>query len=168
MTTGKLMITVGLPLSGKLTFANKINHDDICDDYAIVHPDTIRLAIHGKPYIQTAEPYVWAVTETMVRSLLLSGNNVILVATNTTKERRQVWVKVAKELNTKLSIAMIDTPYDICVERNKETPKCDVSVIDRMLDQFQTPSMAEGFAFRITPDMCPPQIVRELKLAGKI
>ena len=81
----KLILTVGLPQSGKSTWAMK-------QGLPIVNPDSIRLAIHGKPFIGSAEPFVWAVAKTMVRSLFLAGHKtVILDATNVTRKRRDEW-----------------------------------------------------------------------------
>ena len=80
-----LIICCGLPRSGKSTWARKQGHP-------IVNPDSIRLAMHGKPFIGSMEPYVWAVARTMVKSLFLAGHEkVILDATNTTRKRRDDW-----------------------------------------------------------------------------
>lgn len=81
-----LIMTVGLPQSGKSTWARKQGHP-------IVSPDAIRLSLHGKAYIQSAEPWVWTIAGTMVQSLFSAGHDtVILDACNTTNERRDAWL----------------------------------------------------------------------------
>lgn len=81
----ELYLTVGLPHSGKSTWAKQQN-------WPIVNPDSIRLAIHGERFISQAEPFVWAVAKTMVRALFLAGHDkVLLDATLTTPERRSEW-----------------------------------------------------------------------------
>lgn len=80
-----LMMTVGLPRSGKSTWARQ-------QPFPIVNPDSIRLAIHGERYNAAAEPFVWATAKAMVKALFLAGHDtVILDATNTTEARRNEW-----------------------------------------------------------------------------
>lgn len=84
-----LVLMVGLPRSGKSTEARKIS---ATNGWPIVNPDSIRLAMHGRQFVPEAEPFVWAVAKTMVRSLFLAGHDrVILDATNTTRRRREEW-----------------------------------------------------------------------------
>ncbi|KKL96513.1 hypothetical protein LCGC14_1843740 [marine sediment metagenome] len=81
----RLILTVGLPLSGKTTWALE-------QGWPIVNPDSIRLALHGMPYKQVAEPFVWAIAKCMVRALFLAGHGVVILdATNVTKKRRDDW-----------------------------------------------------------------------------
>lgn len=81
----KLKITVGLPQSGKSTWARQQGLPIVC-------PDAIRLSLHGQPFIQQAEPFVWAIAETMTRALFNAGHKeVVLDATNTTHAARRRW-----------------------------------------------------------------------------
>lgn len=85
----RLILTVGLPRSGKSTWARGYAN---LNNTPIVNPDSIRLAMHGKPFIGSMEPYVWAIARTMVSSLFIAGHDeVILDATNITAERRLQW-----------------------------------------------------------------------------
>lgn len=80
-----LIATVGLPRSGKSTWAKS-------QAYPMVNPDSIRLALHGQRYALEAEPFVWAIAKVMVRSLFLAGHRVVILdATNTTRKRRDEW-----------------------------------------------------------------------------
>jgi predicted kinase len=123
-----LICTVGLPRSGKSTWARS-------QGYPIVNPDSIRLAIHGQRFVASAEPLVWATANIMVRSLFLAGHNtVILDATNTTRKRRQEWN--SKEWGTFFKV--IDTPRDECERRaNSEDDSEILPVIDRMSKHFE-------------------------------
>lgn len=85
VTDNVLMLTVGLPRSGKSTWART-------QGVPVVNPDSIRLALHGSAFIGLAEPFVWAIAKVMVRALFLCGHDrVILDATNTTRKRRDEW-----------------------------------------------------------------------------
>lgn len=53
MSKPTLVLMVGLPRSGKSTIARS-------GRVPIVSPDAIRLALHGQPFIASAEPTVWA------------------------------------------------------------------------------------------------------------
>ncbi|GAF94425.1 unnamed protein product, partial [marine sediment metagenome] len=67
MTNKKLILTVGLPRSGKTTWARK-------QGIPMVNPDSIRLALHGKAFIEEAEPMIWTIAKYMVRALFIAGH----------------------------------------------------------------------------------------------
>ncbi len=80
-----LILTVGLPRSGKSTWSRKQGNP-------IVNPDSIRLALYGQSFIEDAEPMIWCIAKYMVKALFLAGHNkVILDATNLTKKGRAFW-----------------------------------------------------------------------------
>jgi predicted kinase len=133
-----LAMTVGLPRSGKTRHAKRLE----ADGWVRVCPDEIRLALHGEPFIGRAEPFVWAIAETMARALLLGGRKVLIDATNTTKERRRQWVYLAREFNLRPEIHWIETPYEVCLKRNNGF--LDEKIIERMYKQFEPPSGYEG------------------------
>lgn len=118
-----LIALVGLPRSGKSTWAKKAGHP-------IVSPDAIRLAIHGQRFIAESEPFVWAVAKAMVRSLFLAGHAaVILDATNNTRKRRDEW----KSKDWEMVFKVISTPDSVCLERAiAEGDEYIVDVIKRM------------------------------------
>ena len=102
-----LKMTVGLPRSGKSTWAKQQNTP-------IVNPDSIRLALHGQRFLPEAEAMVWAIAKYMVKSLFLAGHNtVILDATNITISRRNEW----KSKEWIRCFVEIDTSTEECLER---------------------------------------------------
>lgn len=145
LTEGGLIITVGLPCSGKSTLVKK------CANYApriaIVCPDTIRLVLHGKQFKKEAEPAVWAAAQTMVKTLLNDGFTVIVDATNVTVQARKTWSQIAKEMGLRLNIFLFDVSAPTCKERNKQIRRLEESVIDRMEKQFEQPTFIEGSIF---------------------
>ncbi len=121
-----LICTVGLPRSGKTTWAKS-------QAWPIVNPDSIRIAIHGQRFVPDAEPFVWATAKAMVRALFLAGHQtVILDATNTTKKRRVEWF----DERWATFFKVIDTPYPECMERAKDDAEIH-PVIERMAAQWE-------------------------------
>lgn len=118
-----LILTVGLPRSGKSTWAKQ-------QGFPIVCPDAIRLAIHERNYIQSAEPYVWAIAKTMVQALFIAGHDIVILdATNNTRERRDAWLSDNWEVRYKYFCA----PKEECIRRAKESGREDIiPIIERM------------------------------------
>ena len=122
-----LIVTVGLPRSGKSTWAREQN-------LPIVNPDSIRLAIHGQRFQSLAEDFVWATAKVMVRALFLAGHGTVIVdATNTTRKRRDMW-KTCKEWSTVFKL--IDTTKEVCLERATGDAEI-IPVIERMATQYE-------------------------------
>lgn len=124
----QLTLMVGLPRSGKSTYARKMG----CP---IVNPDSIRLALHGQRFASEAEPMVWAMAKYMVKALFLAGHRSVVVdATNTTKKRRDAWLSDGWTIR----MIHIDTPKATCIERAVAENDTDiVPVIERMADEFE-------------------------------
>lgn len=120
-----LILTVGLPRSGKTTWAQSTEHP-------IVSPDAIRFALHGKPFIKQAEPWVWQIARTMVEALFLAGHkSVILDACNLHKQYREEWVSE----NWTLDLVRFYTDRAECMKRARENDRGDlIPVIEKMLE----------------------------------
>jgi predicted kinase len=129
MTT-ELICTVGLPRSGKSTWARTTG-------LPIVNPDAIRLALHGQRFFGPAEPMVWAIAHLMVASLFKAGHNtVVLDATNVTEKRRSEWRKDAEVVTFKV----VETPTVVCLGRAGDENDTEiVPVIYRMTREWDWP-----------------------------
>ncbi len=118
-----LILTVGLPRSGKSTWSQKMGHP-------IVSPDAIRLALHGQRFVATAEPIVWATAKLMVASLFEAGHSAVIVdACHNTIKRRNEW------LDSRWEIKLVSFPADAapCIARARMTGREDlIPVIERM------------------------------------
>lgn len=130
-----LYITVGLPRSGKSTWAMK-------QGIPVVNPDSVRLALHGQAYIKEAEQFVWAITHKMVEALFLAGHTeVILDATIVTRKARDAW-KSEKWVRRFVIMPMQDPA--ICLQIAADGFRPDlVPVIDRMVQQFESINVNE-------------------------
>jgi len=105
--TKKLIMTVGLPRSGKSTWA-------ATQAWPIVCPDQIRYALHGQRFAIEAEPMVWSIAKIMVVSLFASGHNVVILdATNLKAEDRIKWHDLRWEIEHKV----FNTSAEECIRR---------------------------------------------------
>lgn len=134
-----LILTVGLPHSGKSEWAKK-------QGIPIVEPDAIRLALHGEPFIALAEPFVWATAKVMIGALFLAGHDeVILCATNATRKRREDWVS---DDWTRKFMSFADGP-EACRKRifdaGYDDMKCDglIAAVERMHAVFEPVESSE-------------------------
>lgn len=126
-----LICTMGLPRSGKSTWASKQN-------YPIVNPDSIRLAIHGQRYLPVAKT-IRAFAYNMVRSLFLAGHNTVIFDATFLTLRGRDKVRQQMDLHEESTEDIIevyfkvfDTSIDICIERAKDTYPDLIPVIKRM------------------------------------
>ena len=125
-----LILTVGLPRSGKTTWARESGHPVVC-------PDSIRLALHGQAFFWPAEPFVWAMAYLMVDSLFRSGHSVVVVdATNVSAKRRDEWTR--RWPNSRFEV--FETPPAVCMQRAHETNRPElIPVIARMAGEWDLP-----------------------------
>jgi predicted kinase len=106
-----LLLMMGLPRSGKSTWIRENLPKGAC----VICPDEFRLALHGKPYIRTAEPTVWAMVRVAVTAAFAYHDVVILDATNTTRHRRDEWVRGPWHQR---AIHIIETSEAACMSRH--------------------------------------------------
>lgn len=127
-----LILTIGLPRSGKSTWARE-------SGYPIVNRDAIRLALHGQSFIVEAEPMVTAIEDYMVKSLFLAGHNTIVVdATHLKMEYINKW----KKEDIDLKFMIFHTPIDECIKRAILTGKNYlIPIIEKMADECDVPVM---------------------------
>lgn len=125
-----LLVTVGLPKSGKTTWARAFSNDH---NAPIVNPDSIRLAIHGQRFIASAERFVWATAHAMVKALFLAGHECVIIdATNTTRRRRDEW----QSPDWKTVFHVLEATKEECLSRAADDPEI-IPIIERMASQWE-------------------------------
>lgn len=129
---------VGLPRSGKSTWVE--SHKDLG---VIVSTDWIREEILGTHYTNNANSIVWTITDSTLRIVLGQGKNAILDAVNGTKVVREYYIKLARQYNANVHFVYVNTPLDVCLERNKDNPKLSRDKIIDMHTTFEAPEIYE-------------------------
>ena len=90
------------------------------------------MALHGQPYIQEAEGFIWAVAYLMVKALFIAGHNYVIVdATNYSEKRKLAWKKHFP--GHAIRLHFFNTSEGECIERAKADGREDlIPVIERM------------------------------------
>lgn len=134
----KLIILVGCARSGKSTWAKNWANENL--DYTdiqqrvIVNSDNVRLALHGQRYNKLAEPLVHAVTDVMIKTLMMNENTTVCVdETNTTVSSLRKWLT----LDPSAEVVYIEASPQMCKQRAIETSQEDLlPVIDHMYNNL--------------------------------
>ena len=139
----KFIMVVGLPASGKSTLAEKLKEEYNAE---IISSDNLRKELYNDEQNQEHNGEIF--NEMMKRTIayLKKNKNVIYDATNINSKRRiNICSQVSKYVDEKICY-LLTTSYELCIKRNNERErKVPDEVIKRMLYNFNTPSIYEGF-----------------------
>jgi len=114
VTGAVLHVLRGLPRAGKSTTCRRIQ--DIYGNVPIVSKDSIRLALHGQPFLEALEPEVHQIAKVMLKALLYSGHRQVIIDECHT---RDAYVRAIADEHPTCIIKewVIPTPPDICIQR---------------------------------------------------
>jgi predicted kinase len=123
----ELLILVGLPASGKSTYAKQLVQFD--PSWKRVCRDDLRLMLHGTQYDQSKEACVSEFEELLV-ARLLERHNVVVDATHLRSSARNRWVKIARDTTRKdwcpeqVHVKSKNFPltFPECLRRNENRP----------------------------------------------
>lgn len=140
-----LIVLGGLPASGKSTYAEMLIESGI---FCSVCPDKIRGELYGDESIQGDGKQVFAIAHHRIKDLGQGGNNVVFDATNINADRRKAFVKEMRPYFDIIIFKWFSTPLYLCKERNAQRERqVPNEVIERMLLNFQEPTMEEGWDY---------------------
>ena len=137
----KIVLTVGLPGSGKSTYLARLGVNAISSD-------EMRRLIADDPEDQTLHGRVFASIRFLVRQRLAAGRPVTYVdATHLTRRERRPYVEIARRHGCELEALFFDVPVEVCLRRNRKRGRqVPESAIRAMAARLQPPAVEEGFA----------------------
>ena len=141
---GRLIILVGLPGSGKSTYAKSFPKEAI-GDVVWLSSDTIRKELYGDESIQGDPNKVFQVLHQRVRTYLTGDSTVIYDATNVNRKSRKQVISIAKSLLAYIEAHIVWCPYEECIRRDANRERTvGREVIDKFIKRWETPFFDEG------------------------
>lgn len=114
----KLIIMQGLPASGKSTRAKEIMEK--YGNVVRVNRDLLRKMLHFDKWTGYNESLTRAMASAIAKECLIAGVNVIIDDTNLNAGTLTSWIDMAKRMNQKYELEEMQTPWEICVERDEK------------------------------------------------
>lgn len=143
MKKPKLIVMVGLPGSGKSTYAKELIKKGKAD--IVLSSDAIREELTGDESNQTVNDKVFKLLYQRMNDYLAEGKSVVVDATNTTLKSRLRIMSECKVLCNKEAVVVNPTVLE-CYKRDGSRDRTvGEQVINRFLSGFQCPQKFEGF-----------------------
>ena len=134
------MMLVGLPGSGKSTFAKQF------ENFKVHSSDAIREELTGDINNQDLNSKVFETLHKRVKKDLTSGYNVIYDATNINWKRRKAFLQELNKISCNKVCKVIATPFEVCINQNETRDRVvPIEVLDRMYKNFDIPYYNEGW-----------------------
>lgn len=139
-----IIILIGIPASGKSSFAR-------CLGRQIISPDLIRTELYGSASIQGNWSEIFARVTNQLEQCFAAQQSVIYDATNCRSPHRTEIINLSKNIGySPVSGIWLNVPLWVCLERNEHRPDPvpESVIIDMHRSLMQrSPSLAEGFDY---------------------
>ena len=146
---GRLIILVGLPGSGKSSYAEQFKavDDAICTGVTVIHSsDAIREELFGNAGSQENNARVFELMRKRTTEDLRADKTVIYDATNVTRKARKSAIACAHPTHDTVECHIVWAEPEECIRRDGlRDRKVGSAVIDKMLRRWQSPWLDEGF-----------------------
>lgn len=136
-----LYITIGLPASGKSTWAKKLVYDNP-GKYKRVNKDDLRAMLDVSHWSNGNEQFVLDTRDYIVREALKQGKSVIVDDTNLSAKHQEHLELLVSHVNRGIGIELVffDVPVEECIKRDSQrigTAKVGAKVILSMAKSFE-------------------------------
>lgn len=134
MSKLKILILVGLPASGKSTYAKDLASKD--SSYVRINKDDFRTMIGG--YVNDIhEPFIHNLETAAIKTALYNNLNIIIDAINLQRKSKKYYYKLALEYDCDIEEIIFDVPLDVCIERDsKRTNPVGSAIISEYYNKF--------------------------------
>ena len=141
MTRPKVILLVGLPGSGKSTYAT-------AQGWPILASDELRRVLLDDARDQTANRTVFVLLRRLLHMRLELRRPVNCIdATNLTPYERRPYIKIAQMHDAEVEAVYLDVPIEVCLQRNRGRDRVvPPDVVEKMSKRLQVPSVEEGFS----------------------
>lgn len=139
----KLIVLVGLPASGKSTYARMCAK---IDNSVVLSSDELRKELLGDETCQENNQLVFDTLYRRAKQYLIDGRSVIIDATNINMKDRRRTLSHFEGLQIERIAIVLATPIEICYTRDIERERTvGKDVIDKFVQRFEIPMEYEGF-----------------------
>ena len=137
----RLILLVGLPGSGKLTYVERRR-------LPVLSSDEMRRLLADDPADQTIHARVFSTLRYLARQRLAVGRPVTYIdATHLTRKERKPWINLTAAYGCDVEAIFFDVPLEVCRERNRRRERVvPEEALERMAAKLQPPTDGEGFS----------------------
>ena len=139
----RLTLMVGLPASGKSTYATL---EALQTGAILLSSDSIRKELLGSEADQSNNELIFKTLYDRARTHLSNGRSIIIDATNINMKDRKRTLSNFSNMDIERYCIIMSTPIEICIKRDKERNRTvGEDVIKKFLYRFEIPMYFEGF-----------------------
>ena len=137
---GYVVLTIGLPGSGKTTWYKRLGVSPLSSDM-------LRTILFDDITDQRYQGLVFSTLRSLLRARLIAKMPWNYVdATNLSPHERRQWIKMAKSFGYEVQAVFFDVPLTVCLERNsKRDRQVTDEVMHKMAERLRPPAFKEGF-----------------------
>lgn len=133
-----LHLLCGIPASGKSTLSTRV------PGY-VISTDSIRKFLWNDESVVKHDRLVFRLAENIADYLLGKRTDVILDATNLSKEKRGMFIKIGHKYHARVALHWVNCPLGTALERNAARDrKVPETIIKALHKSFQLPHTEEG------------------------
>ncbi|MBS1798809.1 MAG: AAA family ATPase [Acidobacteria bacterium] len=137
---GSVVLTIGLPGSGKTTWYKRRGVTPLSSDL-------LRTILFDDITEQRYQGLVFSTLRSLLRARLIAKMPWNYVdATNLSPHERRQWIRMAKSFGYEVQAVFFDVPLAVCMDRNRKRERAVTDeVMQKMADRLKPPSFKEGF-----------------------